>query len=266
MKKALGITAATLVVLVLIASFVVYPSLAASTARDQIIQGISTVAESADVKVSGVTVDVDGGNGISALTGGNKVGDISVKIDRIELPEGATSGAPPQLKPGDEDEAADGVREILDAIEDVGSVKLTVGEVTSGPEKLPLNDSSIKISDGAWELALKVPQSAVTELLQPLGITLTATASGQTIKSTVKLGDLPKSTFSITLAPTDQGRAIAYNVDGDKGTQRISKDDDVRVTKLQFSSANGLYSVDVGGTYDYEAVRAEIEKELDAVS
>lgn len=262
MRKILGITAATFVVLVLIASFVVYPSMAASTARDQIIEGIAAVAKATDVKVSGVTVEVDGGNGISAVTGGKKVGDISVRVARIELEEGATSGVAPQLRPADEAAAADGVRDILDAIEDVGSVKLAIGEVVSGSEKLPLNYSSFKLSDGAWELALKIPQSSVNELLRPLGVKLAATASGSTVNAKIGLADLPPESIKLTLKPTDGGRAIAFEVDGEKGTQPVSRNDDFRLTRLAFSSAENLYSVTAGGTYDYKKVRAEIEKEL----
>lgn len=266
MKKILGITGATLVVLVLIASFVVYPSMAASTARDQILEGIAEVAKAADVKVSGVSVEVDGGNGISALTGGNKVGDISVRIARIELEEGATSGVAPQLSPEDEAEAADGVRSIMDAIEDVGSVRLAVGDVVSGADELPLNFSSIMISEGAWELALKVPQSSVTKLLEPLGVKFSATASGSTINAKFALGELPEEKFKVTVTPTDQGRKIAWDLDGMKSTDVVSKDDDFRVTKIDFSSANDLYAISVAGTYDYEAVRADIEKELNSIS
>lgn len=93
MKKILGITSATLVVLVLIGSFVVYPAAAASAARSQIIEGIATIAKGSGVKVSDVTVDVQGGNAISATTGGDKVGDITIRLGRIELEAGATSGA-----------------------------------------------------------------------------------------------------------------------------------------------------------------------------
>lgn len=266
MKKILGIIAATLLVLVLIASFVVYPSMAATAARDQIVEGVAAIAKAADVQVSGVAVEVDGANGISALTGGDKVGDISLRIARIELQEGATAGVAPQLKPGDEAAAADGVREILNAIEDVGSVELAVGEVVSGSEKLPLNDSSFKISDGAYALALKVPQSSVAGLLAPLGIKFSATAAGSTINADFRLQGRPDEKIKITVKPTDQGRALAFEADGDKGTQPVSRNDDFRVTKLEFSSTNDLYAVNVAGTYDYEAVRAEIEKALNSVS
>lgn len=264
MKKTLGITAATLVVLVLIGSFVVYPAMAASTARDQIIQGIAEIAKATDVKVSGVTVDVDGGNGISAITGGDKIGDVDVRIARIEVEEGATSGVAPKLSPADEAEAADGVRAILDAIEDVGSVKLAVGDVVSGSEKLPLNYSSIMISEDAWELGLKVPQSSVTKLLEPLGVKFSATASGSTVNAAIGLRGLREQKLKITVTPTDQGRKLALDLDGMKSTDTVSKTDNFRVTKVDFSSANDLYAISVAGTYDYEKVRAEIEEGLDS--
>lgn len=262
MKKILGTTAATLVVLALIASFVVYPSMAASTARDQIITGVAAVAQASDVKISGVTVEVDGGNGISALAGGKKVGDISIRIARIELEEGATAGATPKLKAGDQAAAANGARDILDALEDVGSVELAIGEVVSGQDKLPLNYSSFKFSDAAWELSLKVPQKSVETLLKPLDVDFSATASGSDIKARFGFSDFPAKEFDITVLPTDGGRSITYVVDGEKSTEKVSDNDDVRLKKIAFSSAGSLYSITVGGTYDSASVRAQIEADL----
>lgn len=262
MKKILGITAATFVVLVLIGSFVVYPAVAASTARNQIIDGIATIAKASGVKVSDVTVDVDGGNGISAATGGDKVGDISIRLGRIELEEGATSGAVPAFTPADIKESANGAREVLDAIEQVGSVKLVVGDVVSGSEKLPLSDSSFEFSDDTWELALSVPQAAVEELLKPLGVKLELVAAGNTINGSLGLKGLPAEKFKFAAQPSKDGREIAFTLDGQKGTQRVSRDDDYTVTTLDFSTDNSRYTVTVGGTYDSESLRRQIEADL----
>jgi hypothetical protein len=262
MKKILGITAATMVVLVLIGSFVVYPAVAAGAARDQIIDGIAAIANAADVKVSDVTVDVDGGNGISAATGGDKVGDVSIRIGRIELEDGATSGAMPALTPDALKESANGARQVLDAIEQVGSVKLVVGDVVSGSDKLPLSDSSFEFSDDTWELALSVPQAAVDELLKPLGVKLEVAAAGNTVNGSIGLEGLPTEKFKFTAQPSKDGREIAFTLDGQKGTQRVSRDDDYTVTTLNFSTDNARYTVTVGGSYDSESLRRQIEADL----
>ncbi|MBI2692131.1 MAG: hypothetical protein HYX29_09350 [Solirubrobacterales bacterium] len=134
MKKILGITAGTLIVLVLIGSFVVYPAVAAGAGRDQIIEGIATIAKASGVKVSDVTVDVDGGNGISAATGGDKVGDVSIRIGRIELGDGATSGAMPALTPADLEQSAQGARDVLKPLGmklNVAASGNTIGTMTS---------------------------------------------------------------------------------------------------------------------------------------
>ncbi|MBJ7459470.1 MAG: hypothetical protein JHD02_09815 [Thermoleophilaceae bacterium] len=262
MKKALSILGVLVVVLVLAGSFVVYPAVAASAARDRVTAGINDVAAASGVKLSGVTVDVEGSNGISALAGGKKVGDISVRIARIELPEGATAGVTPAVEAEDEAKVAGGARDIFDAIEDVGSFKLAVGDVTSGQDKLALNYSSIKLSDGAWELALSVPQDSVQTLLTPIGVKLEVTASGPKVTGRVAFADQPAENFTLTVVPADQGRAIAYNLNGQQGTEVLSEDDDYRLSSLKFSTADSLYSITVAGTYDFDAVRASIEKEL----
>jgi len=262
MKKVLGTTAATLVALVLIGSFVVYPAVAASAARDQIIDGIAAIAKAADVKISEVTVDVDGGNGISAATGGDKVGDVSIRIGRIELEDGATSGAVPALAPSDLKEGANGAREVLDAIDQVGSVKLVVGDVVSGSDELPLSDSSFELSDDTWELALSVPQAAVDELLKPLGVTLKVVASGNTVSGSIGLEGIPTQKFKLAAQPSKDGREIAVNLDGQKRTQRVARDDDYTVTTLDFSTDNSRYTVTVGGSYDSESLRRQIEDDL----
>lgn len=262
MKKILGITAATMVVLVLIGSFIVYPAVAAGAARDQIIEGIATIAKASGVKVSDVTVDVDGGNAISAATGGDKVGDITIRLGRIELEEGATSGAVPALSPSQQKESADGAREVLDAIEQVGSVKLVAGDVVSGSDKLPLSDSSFKFSDDTWELALSVPQAAVNDLLKPLGVKLKLAAAGNTINGSIGLKGLPSEKFKLTVEPSEDGREIAFTLDGQKGTQRVSRDGDYTVTTLDFSTDNSRYTVTVGGTYDSESLRRQIDADL----
>lgn len=262
MKKVLGITAATLVVLVLIGSFVVYPAVAAGAARDQIIAGIAAIAKASGVKVSDVTVDVNGGNGISAATGGDKVGDVSVRIGRIELEEGATAGAIPALAPADLKESANGAREVLDAIEQVGSVKLVVGDVVIGNDKLPLSESSFEFSDDTWELALSVPQAAVDELLKPLGVNLRIAAAGNTVSGSVGLEGFPAEKFKLALQPSADGREIAFTLDGQKGTQRVSRDNDITLTTLRFSTKEARYTVAAGGGYDSESLRRKIREEL----
>lgn len=263
MKKILGITAGTLLALVLLGSFVVYPAVAAGAARDQIIDGIATIAKASGVKISDVTVEVDGGNGISAATGGDKVGDVSIRIGRIELEEGATSGAVPALTPADLKESANGAREVLDAIEQVGSVKLVVGDVVSGSDKLPLSDSSFEFSDDTWELALSVSQAAVDELLKPLGVTLKVAAAGSTIGGSLGLKGYPPEKFKFAAQPSKDGREITFTLDGQKGTQRVSRDDDYTVTTLNFSSENSRYTITVGGGYDSESLRRQIEADLE---
>lgn len=262
MKRILGITAGTLVVLVLIGSFVVYPAVAAGAARDQIIDGIAAIAQASGVKVSDVTVDVDGGNGISAATGGDKVGDVSIQIGRIELEDGATSGAIPALTPADLKESANGAREVLDAIEQVGSVKFVVGDVVSGSDKLPLSDSSFEFSDDTWELALSVSQSAVDELLRPLGVKLKLVAAGNTVSGSIGLERLPPEKFEFSAQPSRDGREIAFALDGQKGTEKVSQNDDFTVTTLEFSTDNSRYTITVGGGYDSESLRRQIEAEL----
>lgn len=266
-----GVGAAVFFVVLLVGAFVVYPAIAAPRAQERVEDGLQSVAQASDVKLENVVVDVSGTNAFSALFSGEQVGDISVRIGRIVLPEGATQGETPEVTQGQEEKAADGVREVLDAIESVGSFEVAIGDIVSGSEKLALNYSSFELSEGAYRLVLRVPKSEIDKILKPLDVTLDLVANGSTISGSVALGDPGsdrsiKQDFKVDIKPVDGGKAVQIALDGAPPEKFPLDSDGGTITELSFSTAGGVYEVAVGGTYDYEALRAEIEKGLDEFS
>lgn len=270
-RRKTGVAAMVFAVLLLVGAFVVYPAVAAPIAKERVEDGIQSVAKASDVKLEDVVVDVSGGNAFAALFTGKQVGDISVRIGKIVLPEGAVSGGAPEVTSGQERRATDGVRELLDAIESVGSFELAVGGALSGTEKLALNYSSFRLTDDKYRLVLRVPQDDVARVIKPIGISLNAVASDSTISGDVTLGD-PGSEFSlkedfkIDVKPVDGGRAVSASVNGGPAEKFQLGPDRATVNELRFSTANGAYEVAVGGEYNYEALRALIEKDLSQFS
>lgn len=262
-----GIGAAVFLVVLLVGAFVVYPAIAAPQAQERVEDGLQSVAQASDVKFEDVVVDVSVGNAFSALFSGKQVGDISVRIGRIVLPDGATAGQAPEVTKGQEDKAADGVREVLDAIESVGSFEVAIGDIVSGSEKLALNYSSFKLSDGTYRMVLRVPKTDVDRVLKPLDVTLDLVANGSTISGSIGLGepggeDSIKRDFKIDVKPVDGGKALSTSFDSAPPEKLPLDSDGGTITELRFSTAGGVYEVAVGGTYDYDALRAEIEKGL----
>lgn len=264
------IVAIVVAVVVLVGAFVVYPAVAAPIAKDRVENGIESIAAASDVKLEGVTVEVGGSNAFSALINGKAVGDVSVRIDRIVVAENAVMGQRPQLRPGAEAEAADGVREVLDAIESVGSFELALNEIVSGQDRLALNYSSFRLSEGGYRLVLRVPKADVDRVLKPLGMGLDIVANGSTISGKFRLGDATtgpaiEQDFRIDIKPVDGGKSLSIEVD-DAPAEKIPLElDGATVSELSFSTAGNVYEITIGGAYDYSTARAEIEKSLDEI-
>lgn len=262
-----GLGAAVFLIVLLLGAFVVYPAIAAPKAQEKVEDGIQSVAQASGVKLENVVVEVSGSNAFSALFSGKQVGDISVRIGKIVLPAGATQGEAPEVTSGQEQKAADGVRDVLDAIESVGSFEVAIGDIVSGNEKLALNYSSFELSDGTYRMVLRVPKSEIDKVLRPIGVTLDLVADGSTISGSIALGesggeDSIKQDFKVDIKPVDEGRAIQLALDGAPPEKFELGPDGGTITELGFSTAGGVYEIAVGGTYDYEALRADIEKEL----
>lgn len=264
-KKIIAIVVSAIV---LVGAFVVYPAVAAPIAKNRVEKGIQSVVAAADVKLEGVTVEVGGTNAFTALINRKAVGDISVRIDRITAKEIAATAAPPQFKPGAEDEAADGVREVLDAIESVGSFELAVNEIVSGDVRIALNYSSFELTEDSYQLLVRVAKQDVDRALKPLGIELDIVADGSTISGKLKLGDKESGAaiekdFRVVAKPIEGGKTLSIKLNNG-GAARIPIDiHGASVIQLSFSTAGDVYEITVGGDYDFEATRAEIEKSLD---
>ena len=263
MNKVFAGAAVLLVALVLIGSFVVYPAVAASKAEDTVTSELNELVESGDVKFSGLSVTVEGGSGFNRLFKGEDVGDIDIRIDNIEIPEGAVEGNAPQIKSEQQAEAS--VRALLDQFERVGTVSLTIGKITSGSDSVNLNDSKISLSDGEYGLTLNVAKSDVNELVEGFGGTLELIAEANRVEGTFGIADMPEadSKFSLAVTPLNGGRDVEFEFDGEKTVEK-GKPGDPTLTKVEFGSEGDFYSVSVAGTFDWERVRAELEKELPA--
>lgn len=268
--SAKNIAAIVVVVVVLVGAFFVYPAVAAPIAKDRVENGIESIAAASDVKLEGVNVDVGGTNAFSALINGKAVGDISVRIDRIIVSENAVAGETPQLKPGAEEKAADGVRDVLDAIESVGSFEVALNEIVSGKEKLALNYSSFKLSDGTYRFVLRIPKPDIDRVLEPLGVTLDVVANGSTISGKFSLGNPTggepiEQEFRIDIKPADGGKSLSVKLD-DAPAEKIPLElEGATVSELSFSTEGNVYEITIGGDYDYDATRNEIEKSLDEI-
>lgn len=261
MKKPVAVVAAVVVVLVLVGSFVVYPAVAANKAEDTVQTGLDDLVASGDVKLSGVSIDVEGGNAFNRVFKGEDVGDIDIKIDRIEIPEGAAQGEAPQIKSQEQAEAS--VRSLLDQFERVGTVSLTLGKITSGSDQVDLNNSSVSLSDGTYGLTLNVAKKDVNSLLEGFGATLELTGSGNRVEGTFGIPDIDEATqdFSLAVTPQNGGRDVELEFNGEKTVEK-GRPGDPTLTKVEFGSEGDFYSISLAGTFDWAKVRSEFEKEL----